>query len=97
MDLSQSFTGLVLLVSAIHLAETVGSALFAAPIHIEESRSMRPVQLRDDWYLFFHCSDLIGKRNNRSDKSEKQSAIQEQPNIQKPRANTRPSRISASC
>jgi len=97
MDLSQTFTGLVLLVSAIHLAETVGSALFAAPMPIEENRSMRPVQLRDDWYLFFHCSDLTGKRNNRSDKSEKQSATQEQPNIHKPRANTRPTRISASC
>ncbi len=60
MELSQIFSGLVFLVSAIHLAHTIGNTLWASPADAEICREDRPCQPRDDWYLFFHCSALWG-------------------------------------
>lgn len=60
MELSQIFSGLVFLVSAIHLTHTIGGALWARPGDAVLCREDRPFRPRDDWYLFFHCSTLWG-------------------------------------
>ena len=60
MELSQIFSGLVFLVSAIHMTHTIGSVLWARPSDAVLCREDRPARPRDDWYLFFHCSTLWG-------------------------------------
>jgi len=75
MELSQIFSGLVFMVSAIHLAQTIGSTLWARPADAEIYREDRPSQPRDDWYLFFHCSALWGT-NLRNPKSGERDAHQ---------------------
>lgn len=92
MELSQSFTGLVFLVSAIHLAETFGRAFWARPMHIEKDCKSYPAQVRDDWYLFFHCSDLTGSTTSRPKKNNQRTSDQVAPNIPQ----SRPTRISVS-
>jgi hypothetical protein len=77
MESNQYFSVFILSVCAIHLAVTIGVRLqswwqaFVAGRH----RSQRPVQTdrgvgllatankqqRGDWYVFFHCTDLVGK------------------------------------
>ena len=62
MELSQSFTGLVVLVCAIHLAGMVGRSLFTSSTpRVLEDEARQPAQ-RSDWYLFFQCSDLTGTK-----------------------------------
>lgn len=60
MELSQSFTGAVVLLCAIHLAGVIGRAVFSRPAQDVRDRALRQPQQRSDWYLFFRCSDLTG-------------------------------------
>ena len=60
MELSQIFSGLVFLVSAIHLTHSIGTHLWASSSEESMYLEDRPFAPRDDWYLFFHCSALWG-------------------------------------
>jgi hypothetical protein len=63
MEMNQFFMGLVLLVSVIHLAARAGK--FAGTLWNKPSHGRIGVRTqsreRDDWYVFFHCADLLGK------------------------------------
>ena len=88
MELSQLFSGLVFLVSAIHLTHTIGSALWASPSDAMLCREDRPSLPRDDWYLFFHCSTLWGT-NLHNPKSSQRDA-QQVPQTTQPGQQSRP-------
>jgi len=63
MELNQYFLGLVLSIAVVHLATVAMDHLrtlwdkrsFAKP------RRQAVTRERDDWYVFFHCADLLGK------------------------------------
>lgn len=92
MELSHLFSELVLLVSVIHLAHTIGSVLWAHPGDAEVCREDRPLRPRDDWYLFFHCSALWGtdlhahKNGERDARQIPQATRPGQPPRPRPRA-----------
>lgn len=88
MELSQIFSGLVFLVSAIHLAQTIDSALWARPADAEIFREDRLFQPRDDWYLFFHCSALWGTNLRPLNNSERDA--HQIPQATKPGQQSRP-------
>lgn len=60
MELSQLFSAVVFLISAIHLTYTLGGLLWARPVEADVWSEKRASLSRDDWYLFFHCSALWG-------------------------------------
>lgn len=97
MELNQYFLGLVLSMTVLHLATVAADHLrtlwdkrsFAKP------RREAVNQERDDWYVFFHCSDLLGKEPRKAtpapSKTEQvvnQTANerQDKPRISRPRA-----------
>ncbi|MGD9949092.1 MAG: hypothetical protein AB7U29_11515 [Desulfobulbus sp.] len=60
MELTQLFTGLVVLVCAIHLAGMIGRSIFTLSAKSVLDDEARQPKRRSDWYCFFHCSDLTG-------------------------------------
>jgi len=94
MELSQFFTGSVVLVCAIHLAGMVGRRVFTVSAKSLLDDPARQSKQRSDWYCFFSCSELTGS------KTTSRKAAQE--SFQKPQAAStnhqrkRQSRASAS-
>jgi len=68
------FTALIIGIGAFHLISQVVDH-FGKHMH---AKSNIKKQTRDDWYVFFHCSDLTGKKetpkvNSNDNKQSKQS------------------------
>jgi len=63
MELNLYFSGLVLSVCAIHLATVAGQSLqeLAHMLGFEQKKLQAQSPARDDWYVFFHCADLLGQ------------------------------------
>ena len=59
--------GLIAAVSLMHLTANTAHAL--ARLHGRQSRDQRQMMAaggeRGDWYVFFHCSDLLGEETTR--------------------------------
>ena len=66
MELSQLFTLLVVGIGATHLVLMAGAQIGAWRDVRKNSRSQgtamkeNPIRQRDDWYVFFSCSALVG-------------------------------------
>jgi hypothetical protein len=60
MELIDIFTAAILMLSGIHLVAKAAARLqpWWTETFPEEKLSM---QTRSDWYVFFHCADLIGR------------------------------------
>lgn len=57
------FVGLIASISATHLAVKAGKYIHSClPAH-NPAQAARPagLQMRGDWYVFFHCADLLGR------------------------------------
>ena len=76
MEPAQYFSLLVLLVCVIHIIAGIGariqsrrplSARGAAPATKGSLAAAAPQ--RSDWYVFFHCSDLVGKEKEPAKKN----------------------------
>jgi hypothetical protein len=81
MELNQYFFGLIISVCVIHLATVAGDYISALRNKLgtkrsqaNKNRSAEP-QKRDDWYVFFHCADLLGKET-KSPSSERSQQVQ---------------------
>jgi hypothetical protein len=64
-------TELVLAVCVLHLVWRLRKAIRrfrASSVRTQRAASKSAVQ-RDDWYMFFHCSDLTGEKKKPSNKS----------------------------
>jgi hypothetical protein len=98
MELSQLFTFLVVGIGATHLVWMASTQITAWRDVRKNSRSRgtaikeKPIRQRNDWYVFFSCSalvglDQIGKGNasikeNRQQLSEKNHKSQSRPRAQ---------------
>lgn len=92
MELVQLFTGLVVLVCAIHLAAMVGRTVFAASARNVLEEPARLPQPRSDWYCFFACSELTGSAPIAREMT--QESVQEQQTVYATRQSKRRSRAS---
>ena len=57
------FVGLIGAIAVLHLAVQAGKAL-GSRLGLQEgahSDQAAGQKMRDDWYVFFHCSDLYGR------------------------------------
>ncbi len=97
MELNQYFTGLVILVSVVHLAATVGYQLFSGSVQTEAATEQRPARSRDDWYLFFYCSDLTGPKTGTSAYKENRNTGQIKQDNPVPQTDKRRTRLGARC
>lgn len=63
MEMNLYFSGLVLSVCAIHLATVAGQSLqeLTQMLGFEQKKLHAQSPARDDWYVFFHCADLLGQ------------------------------------
>ena len=78
MELNLYFSGLVLLVCAVHLATVAGQAVedLARALSGEKKILNAQPQERDDWYVFFCCADLLGTASvNRVSRGEEQRQV----------------------
>lgn len=66
-------TALVFAVVALHLLDKVVTAVssFLAASGIRLSKPSKAPSKRDDWYMFFHRSDLIGESDQKPKKKPK--------------------------
>jgi hypothetical protein len=100
MELNQYFFSLIVSICVIHLAAVAGDYLSTLRTKLGTKRSQANNDQsavdgeRDDWYVFFHCADLLGKESKHS---SPESSQQEQPARALPGRpeNTRPSRRRA--
>nr|WP_321467203.1 hypothetical protein [uncultured Desulfobulbus sp.] len=94
MELSQVFTGLVVLVCALHLAGMAGRKVrtFSAQRTLDDAA--RQPQQRSDWYCFFSCSDLTG--SGTATKKASRETLQRPQAVHATRQNKRQSRASVS-
>ena len=67
MELNLYFTGAIVAICAIHLATVAVNSLTALLKNkrLENREPHAQSQKRDDWYVFFHCSDLLGKESGK--------------------------------
>lgn len=63
MELNQYFFGLIVSISLIHLASVAVQHIgaFRSKRTLGDTSSLAKPRERDDWYVFFHCADLLGK------------------------------------
>ena len=67
------FVGLIASISAIHLAAQAGSFLNSRlPRKTVSSDPAGRQATRGDWYVFFHCADLLGQDSDRVPTSVRQ-------------------------
>ena len=72
MEPAQYFSLLVLLVCGIHLIAGISACIEARwPASAQKSAQavhgvLAAAGQRSDWYVFFHCSDLVGKEPEKS-------------------------------
>ena len=68
MELTTIFTGLVLAVGIFHViaqaSNFIRRYLFSGGSKVVGVS--RKATSRDDWYMFFHCSDLTGERREKN-------------------------------
>ncbi|WP_163339417.1 hypothetical protein [Desulfopila sp. IMCC35008] len=62
MELNMIFSSLILLIGAFHLAAQVSSFIqrYFFSTNNKVLGTEKKATVRDDWYLFFHCSKLTG-------------------------------------
>ncbi len=55
--------GLIASISATHLAVKAGKYIHSRLPPHDQAQADRPgpQQMRSDWYVFFHCADLLGR------------------------------------
>jgi hypothetical protein len=95
MELSQYFTGLVVLICAIHLASMVGRSVMPFSTANSLENKERPSRQRCDWFLFFHCSALTGAGTKNTKKAAPSSKVPLQESATRP--GSRPPRASVRC
>lgn len=63
MEAHLTFIGLIASIGVIHLATIAAQYLRAmyGDRNSDEDNLHAGTQQRDDWYVFFHCADLLGK------------------------------------
>lgn len=63
MEAHLSFIALIASIGVIHLATVAAQYLAALHGNRSSDREKPPseTEQRDDWYVFFHCADLLGK------------------------------------
>ncbi len=67
MDGASIFTVFVCIIGAMHLFSRVGRSFQGKDAKIGAvKREKLGKQEQDDWYVFFHCSDLTGQRQGKS-------------------------------
>jgi len=85
-------TTLVFAVAVLHLINravtSVTRFLAASDLRLNESRK-KPVQ-RDDWYMFFHRSDLIGKPKEKNNTNRNNMSISSPSSEKQKRCDSRP-------
>ena len=85
--------GLIASIGATHLAVKAGKFIHSHMSGRKPTQADQPtdVQIRDDWYVFFHCADLLGRNNPQStaDNSRQSAAktapVQQRPSRPRPR------------
>lgn len=97
MALSQFFSGVVVLVCAIHLAGVVGRSLFSVSAKSVLENEARQPRQRSDWYLFFHCSDLTGAESRASQAAVREPVQTPREEMNAPRQGKRRPRAGAAC
>jgi hypothetical protein len=91
MEPSIVFAGFILCLCAMHLVWQISEqiAKWWAKSRPEQSSAKNSVKkaIRSDWYVFFRCSDLLGK-----DPGKKQDSVRKNShfNNQKPKRDLRP-------
>jgi hypothetical protein len=90
MEMTQLFTFLVLGICATHIVWSASAQIANWWGARRDSRSRNtalagPVRQRDDWYVFFNCSDLVGP-----DPIKKNTISANQNRAQKQQKNPRP-------
>lgn len=64
MELNQYFFGLIVSIGLIHLASVAVQHIGAFRSKRSDDKSpLATPRERDDWYVFFHCADLLGKES----------------------------------
>jgi hypothetical protein len=62
MELNQYFFGLIVLIGVIHLASVAVQYIGTfRKRSLSDKSSLAKPRERGDWYVFFHCADLLGK------------------------------------
>ena len=61
MEPIEIFTASVLVVGAFHLVATAGTHVLRWWNEMLPQKNFS-MQQRNDWYVFFHCSDLVGRQ-----------------------------------
>lgn len=63
MELNQYFFGLIVSIGLIHLASVAVQYIgaFRSKRSLVDKNSLAKPGERGDWYVFFHCADLLGK------------------------------------
>lgn len=63
MELNQYFFGLIVSIGLIHLASVAVQSIsaFRSKRSPGDKSPLATPRERDDWYVFFHCADLLGK------------------------------------
>jgi len=68
MELNQYFLGLIVSMCAVHLASVASDHL--RTLWNKRSQAQQGLRSesreRDDWYVFFHCADLLGNESPRT-------------------------------
>ena len=61
--MNQYFFGLIVSICVIHLATVAGNYIgaFRSKRSFDKKGQLAKLQQRNDWYVFFHCADLLGK------------------------------------
>jgi len=96
MEMITYFTGMILSVCAIHLASVSVPYIHRlwAKCSESEKRLNDQSQERGDWYVFFHCADLLGMEQQKNSFENKE--IPKAPSIDRPKPqNRRPIRMQA--
>ena len=80
------FVGLIASIGATHLAVKAGKFIHSHMSGRETTQADQPadVQMRDDWYVFFHCADLLGRDTQSTIVDSRQSASKTAPVQQRP-------------
>ena len=95
MELNLYFFGLIVSISVIHLATVAVDYIGASSSKRSPNKKILPAkpQQRNDWYVFFHCADLLGKKHTSTslDRSRCEHPAKALPKQE----NKRPARIHA--
>ena len=95
MELQHSFLGLIGSISVVHLLTIAGNYLkswYTKGQQVSAARLAASPE-RNDWYVFFHCADLLGDHseaaNNRSVRQQPSTGKTAQSQDRRPRRQVR--------